>query len=319
MARILISISMVTVIFFTAAAVRAEILLDRVVAVVNQEVITWSELYKNMETDASQQLKEIKNEDRLKIFRENESLFLENLINLKLQLQEAVSLGFGITDEEVKEGIDAVMKKYGMNDAQFRESLGKEGYTFDEYRRRFREQILVSKIVNHQIRSKIIVTDNDVQQYIKDMVGRGENTASYHISQIFFKRPLTDEGVKAVEAKAAEVLALLKEGGNFKELAAKHSEDVSASAGGDIGLLKQAQLMKEFAAALENMKIDEVSKPFWTDRGLHIIRLEGKAEARGQKELEEFARKELSDRLFAERYNAWVKSMREKAFIEIRL
>ena len=309
----------VVTIFFMASYSHAEILLDRVVAVVNQEVITWSELYRNMEIDASPQLKALKDEERRKIFRENEASFLESLINLKLQLQEAAALGMNVGDDEVKEGIDSVKKKYGMTDEQFKESLKKEGFTYEEYRRRFREQIIISKVVSNQVRSKVLVTDSEMKQYIADAVAKGENLDGYRISQIFFRKPRNEEGRRPLEEKAEDIVRRLGAGENFVDLAKKFSEDASASAGGDIGLIKKNLLLKEFSEALAGMKPGEVSKPFWTERGLHIIKLNEKTDPKDPKELQEEARKAITEKLSAERYNAWIKSLREKAFIEIRL
>ncbi len=302
-----------------ASYAHAEILLDRVVAVVNQDVITWSELYKNMEMDASPQLRAVKDDERRKIFKENEASFLESLINLKLQIQEAAALGMNVGDDEVKEGIDSVKKKYGMSEEQFKDSLKKEGFTYEEYRKRFREQIIVGKVVNNQVRSKVLVTDSDINKYIADAVEKGENLDGYRISQIFFKKPRNEEARRNLEEKAADIFRRLGAGENFADLAKKFSEDASASAGGDIGLIKKNLLLKEFSEALSGMKSGEVSKPFWTERGLHIIKLTEKTDPKDAKELQEEARKALTEKMSAERYNAWIKSLREKAFIEIRL
>ena len=87
----------VCVLLFSGLA-RAAVLLDRVVAIVNQDVITWSELYKTMEADASPSVKALKEDERRKVFRENEASFLETLINVRLQMQEAKNLGISVSD-----------------------------------------------------------------------------------------------------------------------------------------------------------------------------------------------------------------------------
>ncbi len=91
------------------------------------------------------------------------------------------------------------------------------------------------------------------------------------------------------------------------------------STGGDLGLIRKDQLLKEFTEVLSTMKQGDVSSPFWTESGLHIIRLDDKIAARDKYEIREEARKEVSNRLFMNRYTAWLKSLREKAFIEIKL
>ncbi len=299
-----------------AAPSQAAVLLDRVVAVVNQDVITWSELYKSMDTDASPQLRELKEEEKRKIFKENEAAFLETLVNVRLQLQEAKSSGITVSDEEVKDAVDSIKKKYSMSEDTFRDSLRKEGYTLDEYKKRLKEQIMISKIVNLQVKNKILVGDDALKKFMEE---NKENSEGYRIAQIFFKKPEKDADRKQVEEKALEVLKKIRGGEIFRELAKTYSEDSSKNEGGDLGFIKKDQLSKEFAKAVVALKPGEVSEPFWTDRGLHIIRLEEKREIKSPGEMREDAERKLSEKLFTERYNVWVKSLREKAFIEIRL
>jgi peptidyl-prolyl cis-trans isomerase SurA len=91
------------------------------------------------------------------------------------------------------------------------------------------------------------------------------------------------------------------------------------STGGELGLIGRDQLMKEFAEALAMLKQDEVSRPFWTERGLHIIRLDERIAPKDQNQIRDEAQKEVSNRIFMDKYNKWIKALREKAFIEIRL
>ncbi len=301
------------------ASSRASILLDRVVAVVNQEVITWSELYKSMESDASPQVRQMKEDEKRKVFKENEATYLESLINLKLQLQEARNLGIGASDEEVKEGVDSIRKKYAMSDSAFLDSLKQEGFTLDEYKRRLREQIVISKVVNQEVRSKIVVSEDDIGKYLAGNKEMAEGGEAYQISQIFFRKPKDEGGRKAVEEKAAEVLQKLKEGHSFAELAKQYSEDPSAASGGSLGLVRKSQMMKEFVSAVATMKPGDVSAPFWTDGGLHIIKLGEVVAPKDRKEIHEDARNAVAGKIFAERYDAWIKALREKAYIEISL
>ncbi|MHB8881710.1 MAG: peptidylprolyl isomerase [Thermodesulfovibrionales bacterium] len=316
-----IKIIVLGIVALTAVCVVSEaaVLFDRVVAVVNQEVITWSELYKNMEADASPQLREMKEQERLKVFRSSEPQFLESLINYRLQLQEARSTGVKVGEEELKEAVEGIKKKYAMSDNDFSESLKKEGFTLEEYRMKLMEQILISKIVNQQVRSKILVSDADVKKFLEENRDAGNAAGGYRISQIFFKNPKNAEERKAVEAKAGSVAARIKGGEDFQALARQYSEEPMGSTGGDLGFIKKEHLMKEFAAVISSMKTGDVSAPFWTERGLHVIRLDASIAPKDTSEITSEARKEAGNRIFMEKYNAWIKSLREKAFIEIKL
>jgi len=296
----------------------ANVLLDRVVAVVNQDVITWSELYKAMEADASPKTKELQKDEQRKVFKENEAVFLETLINVRLQLQEAKNAGVRVSDEELQGAIDNIKKKYTMSDDAFHESLKQEGLTFAEYKKRLWEQIVISKLVNSQIRNKIVVTDEDLKKFVAENKEVLENTESYGISQILLKKQ-KDVDNRKLEEKAGDLLKKIEQGESFSELAKQYSEDASAKAGGDLGLLKKSQLNKNFTDIISQMKPGDVSKPFWTESGLHIIKLESRTEVKNKGEALEEARSMLNNKLFRERYNAWIKSLREKSFIEVRL
>ena len=308
---------MICILLFSSRS-HAAVLLDRVVAIVNQDVITWSELYKAMEADASPKVKELRDDEKRKIFKENETFFLETLINVRLQLQEAKNMGIRVSDEELQEAIGNIQKKYSMSEAAFGESLKIEGFTYAEYKKRLREQIIISKLVNMEIRNKIVITDEDLNKFVAENKEILENTERYKISQILLKKQKDTDNSK-IEEKAGELLRKIEQGGSFSDLAQQYSEDPSAKAGGDLGLLKKSQLNKIFIDILSAMKPGDVSKPFWTESGLHIIKLESRAEAKNKDEAREEAKNILINKIYAERFNAWIKSLREKSFIVVKL
>ena len=305
--------------FLTPVLSGSAILLDRVVAVINKEVITWSELYKMMEYEATEQVKKMKDEERAKIFKDNEAIFLERLIDVKLQIQEARNLGLDVTPDEAKEAIENVKKKYSLTDKLLEESLKKEGLTLEDYKKRISEQILLSNIVNQKIRSKIVVSEADVNKYTEANKVSFEESESFRLRQIFFRKPKEDADRKALEDKASLIIQRLQTGEDFSSLAKEYSEDPSARIGGDMGNINKDIMAKEFIDVLSSMKTGDFSKPFWTDRGLHIIKLDEKVSVKTKDEIRENVRKQLLEEQFIEKYKSWIKSLREKARIEIRL
>src|SRR5208337_3132903 len=149
-----------------ASVAQSSILLDRVVAIVNKEVITWSDLYREMEFDASDQVRTMKDVDRRRFFKENEISFLENLIDLKLQLQEAAKVEITTTDADVAAAVKNIKNKYSMTDEIFNETIKKDGFTLETYQKKLREQITVSRVVDQEVRSKILVTERDIDVYL---------------------------------------------------------------------------------------------------------------------------------------------------------
>jgi peptidyl-prolyl cis-trans isomerase SurA len=294
-------------------------MLDRVVAVVNNEVITWSELYKNMESEASEQVKALQDEERNRVFKSNEGVFLERLIDMRLQLQDAKRIGLQVREDEVKQAIANIKKKYQMTDAALEESLRKEGMTFDEYKKKLSDQILISQVINHQIRSKIVITDGQVRQYLEAHKSNPPGEEEFRLRQIFFKKPKDDAGRKELEEKAAMIVRRIRDGEDFAALGWEYSEDPSAKIGSDLGYLKKSEMAKEFIDILSAMKVGDVSTPFWTEQGLHIIKLEDRVSAKSSDERNETVRAQLEEEAFADKYRSYIKGLRENARIEIRL
>jgi peptidyl-prolyl cis-trans isomerase SurA len=297
----------------------AVILLDRVVAVVNKEVITWSELYKMMEQEATEKIKSMAEEEKRKIFKESEGMFLERLIDLRLQLQEAKRLEFEITPEEVEVAIENIKKKYSMSDSALEEYLAKEGMSVEEYKKRLSDQLLLTQLINRQVRNKVVVSDQEVKDLMSansEKYGIGDG---YKIRQIFWKIPKDETERTRIEEKSSAVIQKLDMGEDFSALAREYSEDPSAKSGGDLGFIRKGILAKEFIDVLENMKEGDYSFPFWTAKGLHIIKLEEKLSIDDMTEMKETIRKQLTEEQFLEKYNNWLKGLREKARIEVRL
>lgn len=289
-------------------------LLDKIVAVVNKEVITWGELYRTMEFETTKEMKSLSDADKRKVFKENEAAFLDRMIDMKLQLQDAKRLEIGASKDEIAEAIEGIRKKYAMDDKEFQESLKKEGFTLEEYKKRLGEQIILSKVVNQEVRNKIVISDEEIKNYMAESQGTG-----YRVRQIFFRKPDKDFDKGQMEAKAAEVLQKLKSGESFASLAEKYSDDPTAKAGGDLGFIKKEHLSREFLNVLSDMPVGSVSSPFWTEKGLHIIYLEEKVDAQNAAEFKEIAKRKLLEQRFNEEYKIWIRGLRGRAFVEVRL
>jgi peptidyl-prolyl cis-trans isomerase SurA len=316
------SVLKIFVIFVSLAVfhnAQASMLLDRVVAVVNQDVITWSDLYRAMEFEATDKMRELKAEERRKIFKENEAVFLDGLIDMKLQIQAARQLGIDATAEDVNDTINDIKKKYSLDDAAFLESMKKEGFTLDEYKRRLAEQIILGRVVTQQVRNKVVVSESEIEKHIAENKGVLADEEAYRIKQIFFKKPGDSSLKKAVEEKTDEVLRQLKAGEDFSALAKKYSEDPSRKTGGDLGFIKKTYMAREFIEVILQMKIGDVSQPFWTERGLHIIKLEEKSEKQTESAAKETVKNKLAEKKFSDKYKSWLRDLRESAYIEIRL
>ena len=226
------------------------VMLDRVVAVVNKEVITWSELYKMMEYEASDRLKAMSEQDRMKVFKDNEAVLLDRLIDMRLEVQEAARIGLEVGKEEVNEAIEGIKKKYSLNDETLEESLKEDGLTFEEYKKRLSEQILVSQLINREIRNKIVVSDGEAKKYLDANRDKFSVSETFRIREILLRKPENGTDRSAVEEKASLIMQRLKAGGDFSELAREYSDDPSGKSGGDLGYIKKGYMAKEFVEVL---------------------------------------------------------------------
>ncbi|MCL5061737.1 MAG: peptidylprolyl isomerase [Nitrospiraceae bacterium] len=312
--KILFVVSIILLGYTTFA--NSAILLDKVMAIVNKEVITWSDLYKAMGFEATDEIKAMKDEDKRRFFRENESIFLESLIDMRLHLQEAAKAGVSASDEDVNKAIENIQKKYSMTDEAFKDAIGKEGFTIAEYRKKLSEQITISRIVEQDVRSKVLVTEGEIDKYLSENKEMARESDGFNISHIFLKK--TDDK-KQLEEKAMEIYKKIKAGENFSDLAKQYSEDASARSGGELGFIKKSDMSKDFLDVLSKMKVGDVSEPFWGGNGIHIIRLNDKREIKSPQELREAVRQKLLDEKFSREYKNWIKGLREKAYVEIKI
>lgn len=294
------------------------ILLDRVIATVNNEVITWSELRKGIELEGKEFLNGLTDNEKEKKIKELEKIFLNRMVDMRLQIQEARKLGLDVSPSEANDAIADIKRKYNLTDEGLVESLKAEGLTLDEYRAQLAEQILLSKAVRYEIRNTILIPDKEIEAYYETNKEKYQREEKVRIRQIFFT---VRDGLQKneVEAKAEEVFQRIKNGEDFAKLASEYSEDVSKEFGGDIGYVTRGSVFKEIEDVAFVLKIGEVSKPFWSPKGIHIIKLEDRKEGSSIEKVREEIKEILFDRAFRLKYEDWIKGLREKAYIEIKL
>lgn len=303
--------------FLLVASVRgsSSVLLDKVVAVINNEPITWSELYREMEFLAQDEVRALSPSEKRKFFEANKDALLEVYINSRVILKEANSLGIEASKEEVDEAIDRIKKKYSMDEATFIETLKRERYTLESYRKALSEQIIISKVVSQEIRSRIVVTDAEVKAYLES---HPELTGPeiVRLRQLFLKRPKESE-IEAFQQKLNTIVEKLRAGEPFERVVLIYSEELKIP-GGDLGYIKSSDLSAQFREAIAGLKPGEISKPFWTEKGLYILKVEDRIGGMTAEEAQRYVRQILESQRFEESYRRWLKSLREKYHIEIK-
>jgi peptidyl-prolyl cis-trans isomerase SurA len=300
---------------------RTEIV-DRVAAVVNNDIILQSEVDRLMapiQTTLRQngyfdnQIVSILSEQRPRV--------IEQMIFEKLTDQQAERNKIQIGDAEVNNHIRRMMEINGLNDQSLRQMLEVDGISYEEYRKKIRDQLLRTKLVNYEVKSKIVITDLDIKAAYDKNNERYSGVTQYHLRHILIKVP-ADAGKKQREfllQRLQLVHSRLRAGESFAQLAIENSEAGTASRGGDLGFIESRLLAEPIRLGLKGLKNGQVTEVIDTEQGYQIFRLE-ESKTTGGKTLEE-ARGEIQDKLYAEivdqKFKNWLKDLHQKAHIQI--
>ena len=305
-----------------SAALAGE-LVDRVVAVVNDDVITLSEL----EEEAAPTIAKIKAEappaqvdEAVKKARQE---ILRNMIDHKLLLQRAAKRQIEVSDAEINAAMDRIMEQNNLTVEQFREQLATMGVSEEKYRASLRDQILRSRLLSYEIRSKVVITNEQVEAYYRNKYLQHNSPEGYHILQ--FGSGWEDKGRSASKEEALKRAEQLREmiiaGENFNEIAKNYSDLPSAADGGDIGTFKQNELADYMWQAIKNLHPGEVSPVIETPAGFQFFKLLSKSSdgiiAQAPLEnVKEEIRTTLYDQELKKKFEYWVKELRENSYIK---
>jgi len=249
--------------------------LDSIVAVVEDDVVLRSELDAELRKVGRQvQAQGSPLPPRPQLERQ----VLERLILVKLQLAAAQQLGITVSDDDVDQALDSVAKANNISIAQLREALSRSGMSFDAYREEVRRQITQGRLRQREVVEKIRVTDQEAAAFMArnpKFAGGGARVA-YHLLHILAATPegATAEQIAAARAKADRLVARLRGGANFGEIARAESDGRQALDGGDLGWLEAAQVPSAFIDQVERMQRGDVSDPIRNAYGFNIVKLE---------------------------------------------
>ena len=306
-----------------AGKARAAEVLDKVVAVVNDEVITQSELDQLL-FRVYQQYKKTFSKEKLAVkMNQARQQILNQLIEDRLVYQEAKKLKVPVTDEEVNARAMEFRARFKSQE-EFEKILGQQGLNETKLKERYREQIAIRKLQQYEVRSKIIVTPKDIEGYYQKHLSKFTQKERIKVRTITLRK--SEEAIKkktpdpAVKTKAQDILTKLYSGMGFEDLAKQFSEDTKAAKGGDLGMVKRGDLVNRLEQVLFNMKPGEISPILETEMGYHIFKVEGKKE-RTSKTIDE-VRDQISDHLYRKksrlRFQEWVTDLKKNAYISIR-
>ncbi len=246
--------------------------LDRIVAVVEDDVVLGSELITRLTTVREQMEAANMAPPPSEILL---SQILERLIVESVQLQEAARRGIEIDDESLTQAVAAFAQQNRMSLDQFREALRRDGIAYGEFREQIRREMIITRVQRALVNRRIQISEQDVQAIIDSPYYESLLSDQFRVGHILLE---IDEGASEetrarAEAKAQDLVAQLRAGAEFGPLALAHSAGGRALEGGDLGWRRAGELPSLFSERVLGMKPGETADPIKSGRGLHIIKL----------------------------------------------
>lgn len=301
---------------------------DRVVAVVNDDVILQTELEKaGGEYFERIRMKAPAGEVESAIEKARGEV-LSSLIDNMIVKQKAAELGITVEEAEIDNAITQILSDNNATLEQFRKELAKVNVSMQDYRDNLRNQILQSRVVGQQVRSRIVIVEEDIREYYEKEYTQEKGESGYYILQIGFnwKNLVTLDGVSQEEAreKAEAIRARVLAGESFGELARSYSDFPSATDGGNLGLIKKDEMAAYMRDAILSMHPGDISPIIETGSTFQFFKLLSSREGDlVVKAPYESVKVEIRDILYRqemeEKYKAWVENLREQAYIKILL
>ncbi|CEG55782.1 peptidylprolyl isomerase [Legionella fallonii] len=265
-------LALVCALFSAVGIAEGKQLLDKVVAIVNDGVITSSELDKQVELSKAQILAQKMQMPKESVLRKQ---VLQHLIDVDLQLQMAKQNGINVDNNELNSAIERIATMNHITLAQLREEIKKQGMSWEEYKNNIRKEMLITQLQQKNVGKDVMVSNEQVEQYLKAGTAVDNSKLTYRVQNIVI--PLneepTPEQVKKAKARAEKLLTKIKKGDDFSRLAIEESSGEWALEGGDLGERHLAELPEIFAKEVINMKVGQTVGPLRTGNGFQLIKL----------------------------------------------
>ena len=300
----------------------SEAVVDRVVAVVNQEIITLSEVEKWV--DPLKQ--EIVAEDRLERRERIVGLLrrvLDKLIEEKLIDQEAKKSGIKISSKEIEATLEEVRRRNAVTQEDLEKALAVEGLTLETYKKQIEKSLQRQKLINWSVKVETGAGEKELREFYQKNVGRYRTNETYRPGHILLVIPrgATSEEIREIRKKGQKVLEKIKGGEDFGEMALLYSQDASGKNRGDLGYFKKGELFPVFEKEALRLKVGEVSGLLRTEFGYHIIKLLDRkgVDPLPFEEVREKVKADYYEDEMEKAFKQFLSTLKEKSIIEIKL
>lgn len=253
-------------------AYAAEQKLDRVAAIVDSDVVMYSQYQtrlKDVQQTISKRGVELPTEDVLR------QQVMERLIIDAIQLQIAERSGIRVSDEELSTSMATIAERNGLTQREFEQALVNDGLTLQDAQEQIRQEMLISRVRQYRVAERIQVTDQEVQNFLDSDLGKIQLAEEFQLANILIPVPdgATRDELDKAEKTVATVVEQLKKGGDFAKLAITYSASENALEGGEMGWRKAAQLPPPFDRMLATMAVGQVTEPSRTAGGVIMLKL----------------------------------------------
>jgi peptidyl-prolyl cis-trans isomerase SurA len=250
----------------------AVVSVDRVVAIVNDEALTQYEL-DDARRIVQQQLRQQKVQPPAADVLDKQ--VLERLITQRALLQEAKEGGVKIDDSQVERAIQRIAQENKLSAEEFRKLLAQENIPYAKYRDDIRNEMIVQRLREREVDSKVQVSDAEVDQYLATLKAQNAGETEYRLAHILVSVPeqASSDQIESRRRRAEEALRSIKSGADFAQVAAAFSDATDALQGGSLGWRTGARLPTVFAEAVREQKVGTVSGVLRSAAGFHIVKL----------------------------------------------
>ena len=249
--------------------------LDRIVAIVDQTVVTEQELESRIATVTAQFKKqgtELPPEDILR------KQILERLITDTLQIQYAAQTGLKVDDNQLDKTIERIAEQNQMTLTEFSEALAKDGVSMRKFRSDIRNEITIARLREREVDGRVNVSESEIDNFLTSQAANNENQDEFEISHILIRTPEegATEDVQKAKAKVDTAVNDLNTGKSFAKVSASFSDAPNALEGGNLGWKSGAQMPALFLDALKTMQLGDISSPLRSPNGFHVLKLTNK-------------------------------------------
>ena len=303
--------------FFQPINAEAQIV-NKVIAVINNEVITQQDVDRLLSVLYAQYVHEYKGDELLEKMEEVRKDILKRMIEDKLILSRAKELDIKVAEKEIKEKLELVKGGFA-RERDFLDTLDAQGVTLANLKDRYRDQILIKKIVDWEIKTRVTVLPSEITEYYEAHREQFKQGEKYRVRHILVK---ADNTVAFVLSKIEirNVYNKLVKGKDFSELARKYSEGPNKDQGGDMGYIGPGEMLDELDTAIFKLKPGEYSDIIKTNIGYHIVKVEDIAHSgylsleQVQKNIKAF----IFQRKFQKKLTEWLAELSKNAYISLK-